>query len=78
MAGGDGVRLQTGQTPQIGVGRTQDDAMVGYVLQRPNDPEFNPQTSSYQTKQPARAWALADDAIIDNVRNNAIILLYSN
>ncbi|KAF3427722.1 hypothetical protein E2986_11106 [Frieseomelitta varia] len=42
MAGGDSMRIQPGQTHQIGVNRTQDDAMA------------------------PRAWALADDAIIDN------------
>ncbi|XP_054015106.1 pumilio homolog 1-like isoform X1 [Hylaeus anthracinus] len=66
MAGGDSMRIQPGQTHQIGVSRTQDDAMVGYVFQRPTEPEFNAQSSSFQTKQAPRAWALADDAIIDN------------
>ncbi|XP_015438567.1 PREDICTED: pumilio homolog 2 isoform X1 [Dufourea novaeangliae] len=66
MAGGDSMRIQPGQTHQIGVSRTQDDAMVGYVFQRPTEPEFNAQSSTFQTKQAPRAWALADDAIIDN------------
>lgn len=67
MAGGDSMRIQPGQTHQIGVNRTQDDAMVGYVFQRPTEAEFNAQSSAFQTKQAPRAWALADDAIIDNV-----------
>ncbi|KOX77865.1 Maternal protein pumilio [Melipona quadrifasciata] len=66
MAGGDSMRIQPGQTHQIGVNRTQDDAMVGYVFQRPTEAEFNAQSSTFQTKQAPRAWALADDAIIDN------------
>ncbi|XP_012142820.1 pumilio isoform X2 [Megachile rotundata] len=66
MAGGDSMRIQPGQTHQIGVNRTQDDAMVGYVFQRPTEAEFNAQSSAFQTKQAPRAWALADDAIIDN------------
>ncbi|XP_029045543.1 pumilio isoform X2 [Osmia lignaria lignaria] len=66
MAGGDSMRIQPGQTHQIGVSRTQDDAMVGYVFQRPTEAEFNAQSSAFQTKQAPRAWALADDAIIDN------------
>lgn len=75
MAGGDSMRIQPGQTHQIGVNRTQDDAMVGYVFQRPTEPEFNAQSSTFQTKQAPRAWALADDAIIDNVSisNNHIL-----
>ncbi|CAL7943023.1 unnamed protein product [Xylocopa violacea] len=66
MAGGDSMRIQPGQTHQIGVNRTQDDAMVSYVFQRPTEAEFNAQSSTFQTKQAPRAWALADDAIIDN------------
>lgn len=68
MAGGDSLRIQPAQTHQIGI-RTQDDAMVGYVFQRPTEAEYNPQASSFQTKQAPRAWALADDAIIDNISN---------
>lgn len=75
MAGGDSMRIQPGQTHQIGVSRTQDDAMVGYVFQRPTEPEFNAQSSSFQTKQAPRAWALADDAIIDNV---SILIMYNH
>lgn len=67
MAGGDNMRIQPGQTHQMGVSRTQDDAMVGYVFQRPTEPEFNTQSSSFQAKQAPRAWALADDVIVDNV-----------
>ncbi|EFN87211.1 Pumilio-like protein 1 [Harpegnathos saltator] len=66
MAGGDNMRIQPGQTHQMGVSRTQDDAMVGYVFQRPTEPEFNTQSSSFQAKQAPRAWALADDVIVDN------------
>lgn len=65
MAGGDNMRIQPGQTHQIGVSRTQDDAMVGYVFQRPTEPEFNTQSSTFQAKQTPRAWALADDVIVD-------------
>lgn len=67
MAGGDNMRIQPGQTHQMGVNRTQDDAMVGYVFQRPTEPEFNTQSSTFQAKQAPRAWALADDVIVDNV-----------
>ncbi|KAL6425144.1 hypothetical protein ACFW04_009428 [Cataglyphis niger] len=66
MAGGDNMRIQPGQTHQMGVNRTQDDAMVGYVFQRPTEPEFNTQSSTFQAKQAPRAWALADDVIVDN------------
>lgn len=67
MAGGDNMRIQPGQTHQMGVNRTQDDAMVGYVFQRPTEPEFSTQSSTFQAKQAPRAWALADDVIVDNV-----------
>lgn len=60
------MRIQPGQTHQMGVSRTQDDAMVGYVFQRPTEPEFNTQSSTFQAKQAPRAWALADDVIVDN------------
>lgn len=66
MAGGDNMRIQPGQTHQMGVNRTQDDAMVGYVFQRPTEPEFSTQSSTFQAKQAPRAWALADDVIVDN------------
>ncbi|XP_011875908.1 PREDICTED: pumilio homolog 2 isoform X4 [Vollenhovia emeryi] len=66
MAGGDNMRIQPGQTHQMGVSRTQDDAMVGYVFQRPTEPEFNTQSSAFQAKQAPRAWALADEVIVDN------------
>ncbi|KAG8036454.1 hypothetical protein G9C98_003776 [Cotesia typhae] len=66
MASGDAMRLQAGQTNQISVNRTQDDAMVGYVFQRPTEPDYNAQATTFQSKQAPRAWALADDAIIDN------------
>uniref|UniRef100_V9IBS4 Uncharacterized protein n=1 Tax=Apis cerana TaxID=7461 RepID=V9IBS4_APICE len=51
MAGGDSMRIQPGQTHQIGVNRTQDDAMVGYVFQRPTEAEFNAQSSTFQTNK---------------------------
>ncbi|KAK2580527.1 hypothetical protein KPH14_006258 [Odynerus spinipes] len=66
MAGGDSMRIQPGQAHQIGASRTQDDAMVGYVFQRPTELEFNAQSTNFQTKQAPRTWTLADDAIIDN------------
>lgn len=69
MAGGDAVRISPGQTHQIGVSRAQDEAMVGYVFQRPIEQEYNAQSSAFQTKQTPRAWTLADDTIIDNVRS---------
>ncbi|XP_011865526.1 PREDICTED: uncharacterized protein LOC105560754 [Vollenhovia emeryi] len=65
MAGGDNMRIQPGQTHQMGVSRTQDDAMVGYVFQRPTEPEFNTHSSAFQAKQAPRAWALAE-VIVDN------------
>jgi len=75
MAGGDNMRIQAGQTHQIGVTRTQDDAMVSYVFQRPTEPEFNTQSSTFQAKQAPRAWALADDVIVDNVCMTCIELI---
>lgn len=67
MANSDAMRIQQGQTNQMSVSRAQDDAMVGYVFQRPTEAEYNAQATTFQTKQAPRAWALADDAIIDNV-----------
>lgn len=75
MAGGDNMRIQPGQTHQMGVSRTQDDAMVGYVFQRPTEPEFNTQSSTFQAKQTPRAWALADDVIVDNVCMTKFMLI---
>lgn len=69
MASGDGVRLPPGQTHPIGVNRVQDEAMVGYIFQRPTDQDFGVPSSAFQTKQAPRTWALADDGIIDNVSN---------
>ncbi|KAJ8673653.1 hypothetical protein QAD02_004915 [Eretmocerus hayati] len=66
MAGGDAVRLPPGQTLPVNVNRVQDETMVGYVFQRPNDQDFGVQTSAFQSKQAPRAWALADDGVIDN------------
>lgn len=49
--------------PQI-LARSQDDAMVGYVFQRPHsDPDF-PLPPAF--KQQPR-WGLADDTVIDQV-----------
>jgi pumilio RNA-binding family len=50
------VKAEMDRGPQ----RTQDDAAVGYVFQRPPDPEF----PSFGPKQ--LRWALGDDSIIDN------------
>ncbi|KAL7294613.1 hypothetical protein TKK_0011919 [Trichogramma kaykai] len=58
MAGGDALRLPPGQ-----INRVQDDGMVGYVFQRTAD-EFGVQ--AFQNKQTPRAWALADEGIVDN------------
>lgn len=58
LGGGDGdatVKVDMDRGPQ----RTQDDAAVGYVFQRPPDPEF-PQFGPKQAR-----WALGDDSIID-------------
>lgn len=49
------VKAEMDRGPQ----RTQDDAAVGYVFQRPPDPEF----PSFGPKQ--LRWALGDDSIID-------------
>lgn len=49
------VKAEMDRGPQ----RTQDDAAVGYVFQRPPDPEF----PSFGQKQ--LRWALGDDSIID-------------
>lgn len=67
MAGGDAVRLPSGQTLPIGMNRVQDETMMGYVFQRPTEQDFGVQSSAFQSKQAPRAWALADDGIIDNV-----------
>lgn len=54
--GGDvSVKAEMDRSPQ----RTQDDAAVGYVFQRPPDPEF-PVFGQKQAR-----WALGDDSIID-------------
>lgn len=67
MPGGDAVRLPTAQAHPIGINRVQDEAMMGYVFQRPTEQDFNIQTSAFQAKQTPRTWALADDGLIDNV-----------
>lgn len=51
-----GTEMENGSR---GPQRSQDDAAVGYVFQRPPDPEF-PQ---YEMKQ--GRWALADDTIVE-------------
>uniref|UniRef100_V5GSY5 Uncharacterized protein n=1 Tax=Anoplophora glabripennis TaxID=217634 RepID=V5GSY5_ANOGL len=54
---GDGlIKVEMDRGPH----RTQDDAAVGYVFQRPPDPEF----PSFGPKQ--LRWAHGDDSIIDN------------
>lgn len=72
MAAGEGIRMTTGQTHHMGMNRSQDDAMVGYVFQRPTEPDLNAQSSTFQTKA-LRAWTLTDDSIIDNVRENTFL-----
>lgn len=53
---GDGlIKVEMDRGPH----RTQDDAAVGYVFQRPPDPEF----PSFGPKQ--LRWAHGDDSIID-------------
>ncbi|XP_050308569.1 pumilio homolog 2-like isoform X3 [Anthonomus grandis grandis] len=52
----DGVGAAMG-----GPQRTQDDAAVGYVFQRPPDPEFNAFGGQKQIR-----WAPGDDTIIEN------------
>lgn len=59
LGGGDGDASVRVVDMDRGPQRTQDDAAVGYVFQRPPDPEFPP----FGPKQ-AR-WALGDDSIID-------------
>lgn len=59
LGGGDGDAALRIDNMDRGPQRTQDDAAVGYVFQRPPDPEF----PSFGPKQ-AR-WALGDDSIID-------------
>ncbi|CAH0557970.1 unnamed protein product [Brassicogethes aeneus] len=59
LANGDGdgiIKVEMDRGPH----RTQDDAAVGYVFQRPPDPEF-PQYGPKQLR-----WAHGDDSIIDN------------
>lgn len=65
LGGGDGdaTALRVDNMDR-GPQRTQDDAAVGYVFQRPPDPEFPP----FGPKQ-AR-WALGDDSIIDVSSNS--------
>lgn len=70
LGGGDGdvsVKVDMDRGPQ----RTQDDAAVGYVFQRPPDPEFPP----FGPKQ-AR-WALGDDSIIDVSMHLISLSVYS-
>lgn len=58
--GGDATALlRVDNNMDRGPQRTQDDASVGYVFQRPPDPEFPP-FGQKQTR-----WALGDDSIID-------------
>lgn len=59
LGAGDGDAALRVENMDRGPQRTQDDAAVGYVFQRPPDPEFPP----FGPKQ-AR-WALGDDSIID-------------
>lgn len=63
----DAISLQHGQASQMNLNRAQDDAMVGYVFQRSPETEFSGQVSTFQGKQLPRAWAVDDDAIIENV-----------
>lgn len=69
LGGGDGDAVLRVDNMDRGPQRTQDDAAVGYVFQRPPDPEFPP----FGPKQ-AR-WALGDDSIID-VRENFVSVLF--
>lgn len=58
LGGGEGdgiIKVEMDRGPH----RTQDDAAVGYVFQRPPDPEF----PSFGPKQ--FRWAHGDDSIID-------------
>lgn len=58
LGGGEGdgiIKVEMDRGPH----RTQDDAAVGYVFQRPPDPEF----PSFGPKQ--LRWAHGDDSIID-------------
>lgn len=62
---GDGlIKVEMDRGPH----RTQDDAAVGYVFQRPPDPEF----PSFGPKQ--LRWAHGDDSIIDV--SNLFSILY--
>lgn len=70
LGGGDGdaTALRVDNMDR-GPQRTQDDAAVGYVFQRPPDPEFPP----FGPKQ-AR-WALGDDSIIDVSSNSHLSII---
>ncbi|KAL1513303.1 hypothetical protein ABEB36_002725 [Hypothenemus hampei] len=60
---GDGIMKSNMDNVNNAMGgpqRTQDDAAVGYVFQRPVDPEFPP----FASKQ--LRWAHGDDALIEN------------
>lgn len=62
-AEGDGIVKMNMDSVNSGMGgpqRTQDDAAVGYVFQRPPDPEF----PSFGPKQ--LRWTHGDDSIIEN------------
>ncbi|KAK9869451.1 hypothetical protein WA026_003205 [Henosepilachna vigintioctopunctata] len=56
--GDEGIKFEMERGPQ----RTQDDASVGYVFQRPPDPEF----TTFAPKQLRWANMAGDDSIIDN------------
>lgn len=59
LGGGEGDAVIVKSEMDRGPHRTQDDAAVGYVFQRPPDPEF----PSFEPKQ--IRWAVGDDSIID-------------
>lgn len=66
LGGGEGdgiIKVEMDRGPH----RTQDDAAVGYVFQRPPDPEF----PSFGPKQ--LRWAHGDDSIIDVSSQNIIV-----
>ncbi|XP_067014598.1 pumilio homolog 2 isoform X2 [Anabrus simplex] len=66
------IRPQIPDANRHQLARSQDDAMVGYIFQRPqSDPDF-PLPPPF-TKQPPR-WALGDDSIIDPATEHLVFL----
>lgn len=67
--GGDGPVVAPEMENDLrGPQRSQDDAAVGYVFQRPPDPEF----TQFDMKQ--GRWALGDDTIVEVIEKKISIV----